>query len=165
MPCACLIPVPQYPDTADWGPILWTVLHGLAEKAGRAAMPPDEVREWQKLIKATALMLPCDKCRDHFGRFLKANPVEQLTTIPYKDIRIWVRSWFYTLHNEVNVEAGKPPFDFALLASTYASVAFQDLFWRLEPVIKRAIQLNGVSLMKWQAWVHSFRMMRSILAV
>ena len=58
MPCACQIPVPQYPDTADWGPILWRILHGLAERAGKASLPADEIREWQKFIKLTGEMLP-----------------------------------------------------------------------------------------------------------
>lgn len=165
MPCACQIPVPQYPETADWGPIVWTILHGLAEKAGRAALPADEVREWQRLLKATADMLPCDKCRAHFSAFLKANPATALNTLPYNQLRIWIRSWFYTLHNEVNVETKKESFPFDKLAETYTKVNFQDLFWRLEPVMKKAIQLSGVSLLKWTTWVHSYKMMKSILSV
>ena len=165
MPCACLIPVPQYPDTADWGPILWTLLHGLAEKAGRASLPADEVREWQRLLKLTADMLPCDRCRVHFSSFLKANPSTALTTLPYNQLRIWIRSWLFTLHNEVNVATNKPEYAFDLLADTYKDVNFQDLMWRLEPVIKKAIQLNGISLMKWQTWLHSFKMMKSILGL
>jgi hypothetical protein len=165
MPCACQVPVPQYPETADWGPILWTIFHGLAEKAGRAPLPADEVREWQRLLKLTADMLPCEKCRVHFSAFLKANPSTALNTLPYKQLRIWIRSWFYTLHNEINVANGKEEFPFDQLASTYANVNFQDLLWRLEPVIKKAIQLSGISLMKWTSWVHSFKMMKSILGI
>ncbi len=165
MPCACMIPVPKYPETADWGPILWTLLHGLAEKAGQAALPADEIREWQKFLKATNDMLPCDKCRAHFSAFLKANPATQLQTIPYAQVKTWIRSWFYTLHNEINVENGKPEYPFAQLSIDYGLVNFQDWFWRLEPIIKKAIELSGVSLLKWTAWVHSFKMLRSILSV
>ena len=165
MPCACTIPVPKYPETADWGPILWTILHGLAEKAQRAPLPSDEVREWQKFIKATGEMLPCDKCRTHFSNFLKANPVTQLNTIPYTNVKSWIRSWFFTLHNEINTENGKPLFLFTDLEKTYGNPNFQDLFWRLEPIIKKAIDLSGVPLFKWTAWVHSFKMLRSLLSV
>ena len=165
MPCACQIPVPQYPDTADWGPIVWTLLHGLAEKAGRAALPLDEVREWQRLLKATGDMLPCDKCRVHFSAFMKANPATALNTLPYNQLRIWIRSWLFTLHNEINVTNQKESFPFDKLAESYGSVNFQDQFWRLEPIMKKAIQMSGVSLLKWTAWVHSFKMMKSILSV
>lgn len=160
-----MIPVPKYPETADWGPILWAILHGLAEKAGRAALPADEVREWQKFLKATNEMLPCDKCRAHFSAFLKANPATALQTIPYAQVKTWIRSWFYTLHNEINVENGKPVYPLSQLVIDYEMVNFQDLFWRLEPIIKKAIELSGVPLLRWQAWVYSFKMLRSILSV
>lgn len=167
MPCACQIPVPKYPETADWGPILWRILHGLAERAGRSspAATADEIREWQKFIKVTGEMLPCDKCRAHYSAFFKANPPTALSTLPFTQFKIWVRSWFFTLHNEVNQETGKPFFAIEDLAPTYASVNFQDLFWQLEPIMKKAIQLNGVSLMKWTNWVHSYKMLKSVLGV
>lgn len=165
MPCACQVPVPQYPETADWGPILWTILHGLAEKSGAADLPADEIREWIKFIKSTGEMLPCDHCRAHYSAFFTANPPSQLSSIPYSDVKRWVRSWFFTLHNEVNADNHKPLFQYENLSSAYGSVSFTDNYQRLEPVIKRAIQLNGVSFLKWTSWVHSFKMLRSILAV
>ncbi len=160
-----MIPVPQYPETADWGPILWTLLHGLAEQAGKAPLPADEVRAWQTFFKATGDILPCEKCRAHYTAFLKANPATALSTIPYAQVKLWVRSWYFTLHNEINAETGKPQYPLAQLATDYALVNFQDGFWRLEPVMKRAIELSGVSLLKWTAWVHSFKMLRAVLAV
>ena len=165
MPCACQAPVPKYPETADWGPSLWTLLHGLGERAGQGIMAADEVREWQKFIKATGDMLPCDHCRAHYARFFAVNPPTQLNTVAVGMLRPWVRSWFYTLHNEVNVENKKPSFDFSLLAPTYAKVNFTEMYLRLEPIMKKAIQLSGVSLLKWTTWVHSFKMLRSILSV
>lgn len=166
MPCACQVPVPKYPDTADWGPILWTILHGLAERAGRAPLPEDERRSWQRLIKATGEMLPCDKCRAHYSAFLQANPVTQLDTLPFAQIKMWVRSWFYTLHNEVNVENNKEVFAYEDLEATYSiSLNFQDLFWRLEPILKRAIDLSGVPLLRWLNWVKEFKMLRAAMGV
>jgi len=165
MPCACQIPVPVYPDNADWGPLVWTLLHGLAEKSGRAPLPSDEVRAWQKLITLTADMLPCDKCRAHYSAFLKANPPSQLSQIPYSDVKRWVRSWFFTLHNEVNVQANKPVFSYDDLSAQYSNVNFQDVFWRLEPDMKKAIDLNGISLNKWTSWVHSYKMLKAAMGI
>ena len=48
MPCSCQVPVPQYPETAHWGPILWKILHGLAERAERSFDRMDEIREWHR---------------------------------------------------------------------------------------------------------------------
>lgn len=165
MPCACQVPIPKYPDTADWGPILWTILHGLAEKSGNSSIPIDEVRQWQKFIKLTGEMLPCDKCRVHYTAFSTVNPPTQLSTIPYKDLKRWTRSWYFTLHNEINQENNKPLFDYENLSTQYSNVDFNDLFFRLEPILKRAIELNGVSLLKWANWVHAFKMLKAILGV
>ena len=53
MPCGCIIPIPEYPASAEWGPIIWNILHGLAEKAQRAALPADELREWVSAVTGT----------------------------------------------------------------------------------------------------------------
>jgi len=160
MPCACLIPAPNYPETADWGPILWTILHGLAEKAGQGFIRDDEVREWQKLIKITGEVLPCDQCKTHYQSFLKINPFP----VDKSQVNTWVKTWFWNLHNEVNVSKGLETFPFTQL-SVYSNVNFTDLLHRLNPVIKKAIELSGVPYMKWTAWISSFKMLRSILAV
>ena len=165
MPCACQIPTPKYPDTADWGPILWTILHGLAEKAGANLQPIDEVREWQKFVTLTGEMLPCEHCRAHYSAYSKTHPVTQFAVVPYSSLRTSIKTWFWELHNEVNTSAGKPVFNYDELTSTYGSVSFYDLFYRLEPVIKKAIQLSGVSLMKWMNWVKSFKMLKANLGL
>jgi len=165
MPCACLIPVPNYPDNAEWGPIIWEILHSLAERSGKAIMPADEVREWQKFLKATGEILPCDKCHDHYAAYLKTHPPAQFAKIPYSSLRTSVKTWVWELHNEVNIGNGKPAFKYEDLPARYAKVNFQDLLWRLEPIMRKAIQLSGISLLKWTAWVHSFKMMRAILAI
>lgn len=164
MPCACQIPIPKYPDTADWGPILWAILHSLAEKAQRAAYPPDEVREWQKFLKLTGEMLPCEKCRAHYAEYSKRYPLTQLEEVPYEVFKQNVKTWIWRLHNEINTDNGKPYYDYETLADQYSNVNVQDLFWRLEPVLKRAIDINGMGLMKWMNWVKSFKMLRSLLA-
>lgn len=165
MPCACKIPVPDYPDNADWGPLFWALLHGFAEKSGRAPIPADEGITWQKLLKATAEVLPCDKCRAHFAVYLKQHPPTLFTQIPYSDLKRQVKTWLLNIHNEINQENKKPVFAFEDLEAKYKDVNFQDTFWRLEPVLKKAIQFSGVGLMKWTVWVAHFKMMRSVLGV
>jgi alpha-L-arabinofuranosidase len=165
MPCACQIPVPNYPGTADWGPILWKILHGLAEKAGHGIMLADEVREWQKFFRLTGEMIPCDVCKAHYQQYLKQHPSAVLAGYSVTQINTWVKSWYWNLHNNVNLSKSLPIFPYVDLETTYASVDFTDQLYRLTPVIKNAIQMSGVPFLKWTAWVSSFKMMRSILAV
>jgi hypothetical protein len=164
MPCACLIPIPDYPDNADWGPIMWKILHGLADKAGQGIIKGDEIREWQKFIKITGEVLPCDMCRTHYQTFLKANPTAELTTLPLTQVNTWIKTWYWNLHNEITTAKGLPPYPYEEL-DVYSKVDLTDLLYQLNPIIKKAIILSGVPYMKWTAWVSSFKMMRSVLAV
>lgn len=128
-------------------------------------MPADEVREWQRLLKLTGEMLPCDKCRAHYTTYLGTNPLTQFAEGPYSQLKTTVKTWLWRLHNEINVDNGKPVFAYEDLESTYSAVNLQDQFWRLEPIVKKAIQIQGLGLMKWLAWVKSFKMLRAILFV
>jgi len=165
MSCPCLIPVPTYPETAEWGPLVWTILHGLAERSAQASIPADEVREWPKFLKLTGEMLPCEKCRAHYADYMAQSPLTQISTIPYTQLNTFLKTWLWTLHNDINVTNGKLVFLYADLAVTYGAVNIQDTLWRLEPVMKKAIQLSGVSLMKWTKWVHSCKMLKAILGI
>jgi hypothetical protein len=165
MPCACQVPVPDYPATADWGPILWNILHGFAERTGRSINKADEVREWQKFIKATSEVLPCDICREHFKRYQVINPFTHITQVPSTDVRTWVKTWLLNIHNEINAGTNKPIFSYADLEAKYIGIDLADQLYRLTPIIKNAISLSGVPYMKWTAWVASFKMMRSILCL
>jgi hypothetical protein len=163
MPCACVIPIPAYPDTSDWGPILWSILHGLAEKSQRNLLASDELREWSKFLKLTGDLLPCEACRVHYHTYTKEHPFTP-TIETYGTLKVFLKQWFWNLHNEVNVEKGKPVFPYESLEETYKSVNLQDKIWQLKPVLQKAIQLNGVSLFKWKDWYNSFLMLRSLLS-
>jgi len=164
MPCACLIPVPAYPETSDWGPILWTILHGIAEQSQKSILPLDELREWPKFLKLTGDILPCDKCRAHYQRYLHSHPFTP-TQQTYGTLKEWIKRWFFNLHNEINTENGKPIFLYEDLETTYKNVDFRDMIWRLEPVMKKAIQLNGIGIFKWRNWLNSLIMLRASLAI
>lgn len=165
MPCACQVPVPTYPETADWGPIMWLILHGLAEKAGQSSIQADELRQWVKFIKLTGDVLPCDHCRAHFKTYSAKHPLTQITTIPFTQVKQFLQTWFWELHNEINISRGLPVFPFANLQSTYSSVNLTDQLHQLTPVIRKAILLSGVPMLSWIAWVNSFKMLRSVLGI
>jgi len=92
--------------------------------------------------------------------YIKENPLPE---VHYADLRSTVKRWFFTLHNEINTGNGKPVFLYENLTAAYNNINLQDLLWRLDPVIKKAIQVNGVGSIKYMNWIKSVKMMRAIL--
>ena len=73
MPCACRVPAVEYPANAEWGPITWMILHGLAERSGKNTnilLQGDEIRNMILLIESVEKMIPCDICRAHYHEYL-----------------------------------------------------------------------------------------------
>jgi hypothetical protein len=165
MPCACKVPADKYPENAEWGPIFWRILHGLAERAGtltNVLLQGDERRTWIMLLTKIQDTLPCDVCRDHFGRWLAQYPVSGLLTIPYDAFGRWIRLWLFALHNEVNEGNDKPVFSEADLRAVYKDVSITATWRALEPVMKKAIGLNGVPLLAWKRWVNTVRQLQGL---
>ena len=157
-----MIPTPDYPASAEWGPIIWNVLHGFAEKAQRSSLHADEIREWVRLIKTTSEMIPCDICRGHMTQYMKDHRFEE---VPFHILKQTITTWFFNLHNEINEGNNRPLFPYEKLSEQYGNIDIQDMLWRLDPVIKKAVQLNGVGLVKYMNWVKSVKMMRAILQI
>jgi hypothetical protein len=165
MPCSCQIPGPAYPENKEWGPFVWNVLHGLAERAGTVVFElykADERRAWIAFLPAIGGMLPCSECRDHFKAWLLAHPITSIQTMPYSEIKPFVRNWLWSLHENVNTRLAKPSFPFESLTPTYGSVAINHNFKLVELIEKRAIQQGGVPLQSWLAWVKQYRTLASV---
>jgi hypothetical protein len=157
MPCACRLPLETYPAATEWGPILWRILHGLAERATTTPFKmfqADETRLYIALIKQTALILPCDTCSQHYKLYLQENPPDPLKTMDYLSTRDWIRRWFWILHNEVNAgfTPPRPAFPWADLPATYQGVSLRAALKELERPIQRAIQINGTRYADWLEW-------------
>ena len=154
MPCACLLPPEVYPDAGEWGPILWSILHSLAMRAGRCAFSMyhgDERRAWISFFKAVGKMIPCPSCKDHYDSYLKENPVDAtLKDAPYQDLNDYIQRWFWELHNWVNESYGKPVFPFEDLESTYRGVNTRDALKRLNVPMERAIRVRGGQLLGYR---------------
>jgi hypothetical protein len=75
--------------------------------------------------------------------------------------KTFVQTWLWTLHNEINVENGKPELPFTDLPVLYGAVDIQDTYWRLEPVMKLAITKSGVGYICWLKWIASAKMLFS----
>ena len=157
-----------YPEAAEWGPLLWTILHGLAEKAGKPISPiysEDERRAWLQFFKLTGDIIPCHICKEHFQIYLREHPVDQLRNLPLTALNDWVRTWFWEVHNWVNMTLQKPVFSKDQLSATYSSVNIRTYIKRLEAPLKRAIMLSGNQFIKFTEWKGKLLMMLSIFGI
>jgi len=90
---------------ADWGPPLWRLLHGLAERLERTQSPmmlADQRNAWLRLLKTVDAALPCAKCSGHYKGWRTRFPPEKFGY----NLREASRKWLWSLHNEVNQERG-----------------------------------------------------------
>ena len=167
MPCACLLPPEVYPDASEWGPLLWTVLHALAEKAGKTSIPlyrEDERRAWLHLFPALGKTIPCPSCKDHFDSYLRENPVDvDLKTMVYEQIGPYVKRWFWELHNWVNESYHKPTFAYEDLAAAYGRVNIRDVLKRLDIPMRRAIRVRSGQLFGYTDFLKWVSMLLSVL--
>ncbi len=162
MPCACKVPVVQYPETAEWGPLLWDILHGLAEQSGKQIRPEDEQRGWVTLLESIASMLPCEVCRKHYSEYLREHPVRDfILKEPYGKMREFVRTWLWNLHNEVNQGNDKPVFPLIRLLD-YKEIPVAQRLKQLSAPIQRAIVNNGVRLFQWKAFERAVKVLLSL---
>ena len=96
-------------DTREWGPLLWTVMHSLAEIGGGAIVAD----EWVELFVSLQTSIPCPDCTAHYTAWLAAHPP------PTTGIAA-ARIWLLDLHNDVNARKGVAVWTEAQLAVAYS---------------------------------------------
>lgn len=168
MPCACAVPAPEFPTNCSWGPILWKILHGVAESYGKLISPifiKDQELAWPRFIELTNKILPCKECREHYAEYLKLHNPSAIKTLSTTDAAAWVQNFYFNLHNEVNARNDKPVLDISQLDGLYSNVNFQYEIKHFETLIKIVFQYNEVTLMSWLNWVRSLRTLLSIYGI
>jgi hypothetical protein len=157
--------VEKYPESADWGPLFWRLLHGLAELAGRqkdAVLRGDEVRLWIPLLLTLKETIPCDICRGHYELWLEENSPGVLADLRYEEAAPWIRNYLWSLHNRINEGNDKAALHFEELSVLYRGVSITETWRALEPVMKKVIILNGVTLLSWKKWLALVRRLQGI---
>ena len=90
------------PQTTQWGPALWSILHFSVERFGSLSLkrlPKEEQRIWGGLLASLRYSLPCPRCKHHYTEYGKSHPV-----ILEKEP---LREWLYHLHSDVNHRLGR----------------------------------------------------------
>ena len=168
MSCPSNIPLPNFPDTGSWGPLLWCILHGLAERAGSPISPmflEDERRQWLHFFKETGDIIPCPKCKNHYMDYLKDHPITTLKTLAHSERKQWITTWFWELHNFVNASLGKPIFPRDDVPNKYKGVNLHQTLTQLDAPIKIAIKLTGTNHIKYVEWKRRVTMMFSLFGI
>ena len=103
------------PQTTNWGPALWFILHTFAERVGRnpiVALRLDEVREFDMIIRSFPATLPCPACQHHAFEYIRAHPINW-NKLTGPDITPVLRRWLYDFHNHVNRSKTPPTSEFS----------------------------------------------------
>lgn len=92
------------PKNSEWGPVLWEMLHGAAEKIGRTpikSIADDQRREMILVLRYVEVVMPCAMCRGHYKIWRTKNPIDRLPEdmVAFKAA---VREWLFNLHQEIN---------------------------------------------------------------
>ena len=157
--------MPDFPTNCEWGPILWKIFHGLANKHGNLVSPifiRDEAIAWPRFMHQIAYILPCKECREHYNEYININNPAILKSLTPDAQSAWVKDFFFNLHNQVNVRNDKPLFEKSNLQTTYESINFDYQLKHFETLIQIVFRHNEVSYLSWSNWVRSTRNLISI---
>lgn len=168
MPCSCMIPIPNFPTNCEWGPIIWRLLHGLADRYGSLVSPlfeKEQIMNWPILIIETQKVLPCKECREHYGKYLSLHNPNILKTFTPEKQKLWVQNFFFNLHNEINIQNNKPTLDFDQLHDLYKNENFFFDLKHFEKLLVIVFRYNEVTFIAWKNWLKHFKTIQSIYGI
>ena len=164
-----MLPPEIYPDASEWGPILWRILHGIAERSGRVLSvlsQGDERRALIRIMNSLVKVIPCPSCKEHYEVYLKEHPVNKaIMDTPYRDLQAYMKKWFWELHNWVNESLSRPLFPYEDLSAAYASVPLRQEMRALDVPIQRAIRLRAGQLLGYKEFTSQSMILFSIFGL
>jgi hypothetical protein len=96
-----------------WGPRMWALLHILADISNRR----DVGQLWSSFLQASANVLPCPACKQHFQNHLRTHrmiPNTNPLQITGQIMRHQIRTSLHQFHNDVNRRLAKPTIPFEI---------------------------------------------------
>jgi len=150
------------PQTTEWGPLLWKMLHWMSLKVGMQKakiLQDDETQSWTQLLKGLGNILPCAQCRIHYKEFYAEHiDIKLLKTCGEGEAKQKLISrWLYDLHEKVNqrksVESGVI---FESLSDLYKDTNFLDVRTQFSDILVRALQQNIVlreHVLQWKTTI------------
>ena len=147
-------------DKSSWGPKFWTILHSLAEHSGKfqdIVRKNDEANYWKQLLKYQGLVMPCAACRSHFMSAFRSMNFSEFTRLDGIERKVWIRTWIWNLHNQVNAQTQKEPFPYEKLSETYFTKPLKEPYQTIVSMFQRATQsgqLQGEHVQMWKTTYH-----------
>jgi hypothetical protein len=147
------------PQTGEWGPLLWKILHWMSLKVGvqkSKILQDDETNSWSQLFKGLGNILPCALCRTHYKEYYtKHIDIKLLKTCGEGEPkRLLISKWLYDLHENVNerknVNSG---ITFESLDELYKDTNFNEVRTQFSEILLRALQQNIVArehVLQWK---------------
>ncbi len=143
------IPIETYgvPKNSEWGPLLWQMLHGCAEKLGKAPSHTiflDQRREMIFVLRDIENVMPCPLCRNHYKEWRTRRPIDQFPETQ-SEFREAVRKWLYDLHENVNQSRGlQSGITLDKLGPMYAGYDLKELGKQFAFLLNRALRMRAV---------------------
>jgi len=159
MSCGCAKMRINVPENTEWGPTLWTLLHGMAARAGKHQRQPDQEEEkklWKNLFQDMEKVIICLDCRAHYHTYLVENPI--VFPEHYSEFHEYVKRWVYTFHEAVNARLGKPSFPYEKMQTSNNLLITLKV---LSVVMQRGMHASAVSILSWQKWTKHVRFLLS----
>lgn len=155
------------PQNNIWGPEMWKIIHGLAEKIGTYPTVShrretntqinEEKRLWGILLSSLRLSLPCPLCRKHYSEFIGSNPIHNIVNLNPGIVgglsKEQVKSWLYHLHSSVNNRNNKENISIEILSDLYRHINYNYSLNIIAIHMKRGINKH---------WITHEDMMRTI---
>lgn len=143
------LPIETYgiPKNYEWGPLLWQMLHGAAEKLGRAtnsSLFMDQRREMIFVLRDVEAVMPCQLCRNHYKDWRTRHPIDRFPE-SQAEFREAVRQWLFELHEEVNSTHGvSSGLLIDQLGPMYSGYDLKELGKQFDFLTNRSIRLRAV---------------------
>jgi len=144
---------------SDWGPMAWTLLHGIAERVGQqriASIGRDEQNELRLTLRTFGALLPCQKCQVHYSEWIKHNPPDLILKKPYYELQDLTRDWIFRLHENVNMGRDiTSGVTVDMLLTRYSGVNLRAAAAHLKTYYAKGIELRVLKPDDWKdAWKH-----------
>ncbi len=150
-----------------WGSPLWKILHGIAECLGNqsvAMLATDEAHEIVFLLRDVEKIMPCQLCRNHYHKWRKDHPLEELDRLRGYMLKVAVRQWLYDLHEEVNKSRGiESGILLEQIPDLYKTVDFKQEWGDFFTKVKLSTEIGLVSQTVLQAFHRRLGMLRKLV--
>jgi hypothetical protein len=153
----------------EWGPVLWNILHIMAERCGNAhpSVDTDQARGFEFIINSLPFVLPCAECSEHARTYIASRPFRCIGKTG-NELSTYVRTWLLEFHNTVRLRQGKTLEIKTLeeLAAHYAGDTISDDDIKvIVNNVTYGVRMGIVKMDNWKRWTAQFSKLRLFLGV